>query len=185
VDATKPRRIDLHDLANAFEVALSPDGKWAAAGAKSENGVRVWDLRTGRAACNLEPGEAAIVAFSPDNRWLLTGTGGGYQFWRVGSWDKGPRIGPENGARLGNYAAAFSSRGDMLALQQTDDRIALVDARNATLLATLETPRPLRLAYLCITGDGEQIAALGADQVIQLWDIRALRSELRARGLDW
>lgn len=185
LNATEPRRVDLHDLANALDVALSSDGKWAAAGAKSENGVRAWDLRTGDVICDLEPGEAAIVAFSPDNRWLLTGTGTGYKLWRAGSWELGRHIQPESGGRLANYAAAFSPRDNILALQQTDDRIALVDARDATPLAILEAPRPLRLAHLRFTGDGQQLAALGADQVIQLWDISALRRELRARGLDW
>jgi eukaryotic-like serine/threonine-protein kinase len=185
VGATESRRMDLHDFPETFDVVLSPDGKWAAAGARLKNGARVWDMKTGQAVADLEQGEAALVAFSRDNRWLLTGTGGGYQLWHVGSWEKGPHIAPESGGRLANYAAAFSPVGNMLAVQQTDDRVAVFDARDATPLATLETPRPLRLDHLRFTGDGEQLAALGADQVIQLWDITALRRELRARGLDW
>jgi WD40 repeat protein len=185
IGPTESRRVDLHDFPNAFDVALSPDGKWVAAGAHLKNGARVWDMKTGQPVADLEQGEAALVAFSRDNHWLLTATGGGYQLWRVGSWEKGPRIGPEGEGRLASYTAAFSPVGNMLAVQQTDDRVALFDARDATPLVTLETPRPLRLDHLRFTGDGEQLAALGADQVIQLWDITALRRELRARGLDW
>jgi WD40 repeat protein len=185
VRGIEPRQIDLPGALNAFEVALSPDGKWAAAGARSENGAYAWDLGTRRAVCNFEQGEGAIVVFSPDNRWLLTGTGTGYQFWHVGSWEKGPRLAPEGDARLTGYAAAFNPQGDILAVQLNDDRIALVNAHDASVLAMLEPPRPLRLEFLQFTGDGTQLAALGADQVIQLWNITTLRRELRTRGLDW
>ena len=185
LDAIGPRRVDLHDSTHAFEVVLSPDGKWAAAGERHRNGARVWNLATGNAVRDLEQGEAAIAAFSPDNRWLLSGSGGGYQLWHIGSWEKGPRINPEREGRLAHCAAAFSPAGDILAVQQTDDRIALVAARDATPLATLEPPRPLRLEHLRFTGDGEQLAALGANQIMQLWNLTAIRRELRARGLDW
>jgi WD40 repeat protein len=142
-------------------------------------------LGTRRVVCNFEQGEGAIVAFSPDNRWLLTGTGSGYQLWHVGTWEKGPRLAPEGGARLTGSAAAFNPQGDLLAVQLNDDRIALVSTHDASVLAILEPPRPLRLEFLQFTGDGAQLAALGADQVIQLWNITTLRRELRARGLDW
>jgi WD40 repeat protein len=185
LDGSEPRRMDLHDFPNAYEIVFSPNGKWVAAGARLKNGVRVWDAETGEPLCDLEQGEAATVVFSPDNRRLLTATAAGYKLWETGSWKMRQHILPESGGRLANYDAAFSSRGDLLAIQQTDDRITLVDPHDARPLATLDPPFPLRLHDLRFTGDGEQLAALGADQVIQLWNITALRRELQARGLDW
>lgn len=180
-----PARVDLRGHPHAFQVALSPDGRWAASGARLKGGVRVWDLSNGEAACDLEQGEDAFVAFSPDGQWLLTATRLGYQLWRTGTWEEGPRIEPEANAPLQSFAVAFSPRGDFLAVQQNGDRIALYDARTVTPLANLETPRLARLEYLRFTGDGQQLAALGVGQIVQLWDIPAIRRELRARGLDW
>ncbi len=185
IDPSAPARVDLRGHPHAFQVALSPDGKWAASGARLKGGVRVWDLRSGEAVCDLEPGEDAFVAFSPDSRWLLTATGLGYQFWDAATWKRGPRIEPETSARHLSFAVAFDPRGEFLAVQQNSDRIALYDARSLTLLANLETPRLARLEFLRFTGDGQQLAALGVGQIIQLWDIPALRQQLRTRGLDW
>lgn len=178
-------KLDLRGQPNTFQLCLSSDGHWAAGGARLKGGVRVWDARTGNTVIDLEPDEDAIVAFSPDNQWLLTGTALGYRFWKTGTWEKGAVIKPETGARLSNFAAAFSPKNDLVAVQQSADRIALYDARGSTFLGTLEAPRPLVLSELNFTGDGARLAALGANQVIQLWDLPALHRELEARGLDW
>ncbi|MEP6809083.1 MAG: serine/threonine-protein kinase [Chthoniobacterales bacterium] len=180
-----PVRVDLRGHPHAFQVALSPDGRWAASGARVKGGVRVWDRSSGEIVHAFEQGEDAFVAFSPDSQWLLTATGRGYQLWRTGTWEKGPRIEPETGAPLQSFAVATSPQGDFLAVQQNGDRIALYDARTVTLLANLESPRLAHLEYLRFTGDGKQLAALGAGQIIQLWDIPAIRQALRERGLDW
>jgi WD40 repeat protein len=186
--STDPRqlsRVDLRGVPNGSQVALSPDGAWAACAIQATGGAQVWDLRTAQPACDLDKGENTFVTFSHDSQWLLTATPRGYQFWRAGSWQKGPVIAPENGGRLQGYAAVFSPTGNILAVQQTADRIALFDARDATPLATLEPPRPLLLDQLRFTGDGTKLAAVGANQVIHLWDLLAIRRELRARDLDW
>lgn len=185
VNGAVPARVDLRGHPHAFQVALSPDGRWAASGARMKGGVHVWNFSSGEAACDLEQGEDAFVAFSPDSQWLLTATSLGYQLWRTGTWEKGPRIEPETQAPLQSFAVAISPGGDYLAVQQNGDRIALYDAQTVTLLANLETPRPARLEHLRFTGDGRKLAALGAGQIVQLWDIPAIRRELRARGLDW
>lgn len=185
IDATAPERVDLRGHPHAFQVALSPDGQWAASGARLKGGVRVWNLGSGEAVCDLEQSEDAFVAFSPDSQWLLTATGLGYQLWRTATWTRGPRIEPDTSVRQQSFAVAFDPHGEFLAVQQNGDRIALYDARTITLLANLETPRPARLEHLRFTGDGKQLAALGVGQIVQLWDIPAIRRELRARGLDW
>lgn len=177
--------LDLRGQPNAFQVALSADGRWAAGGARLKGGVRVWNAQTGEPVLDLEKGEDAIVAFSPDSHWLLTGTALGYRLWKSGTWENGAFIKPESGPRLANFIAAFSPASDLLAVQQSDERIALYDLRDATPLATLEAPRPLALSQLCFTGDGTRLAALGANQAILLWDLPELHRELQTRGVDW
>ena len=180
-----PPRVDLGGHPDVWYVVISPDGQWVAGGTRSNGGVRVWKVATGEPVAHLESNTEARPAFSSDSKWLLTSSARGYQFWRVDTWEKGARIGVENSGTLSSFSAAFSPKGDMLAVQQSDDRISLHDARDATLLATLEAPRPNMTELLRFTGNGAKLAALGANQVIQLWDIPALRRELRARGLDW
>ncbi len=178
-------RLDLAGHPNAFYVVISPDGRWVASGTRTNGGVRVWNAASGEVACDLEANVEARPAFSSDSKWLLTGSAGGYQFWKSGTWEKGPRIEPENGGSLTSFSSAFSPKGNLLAVQQNGDRIALHDVRNATRLATLEAPHPSMTEFLQFTGDGLHLAALGANQVVQLWDIPALRRELRRRELDW
>lgn len=125
------------------------------------------------------------MAFSGDSKWLLTSTARGYQFWRTGSWEKGPRIEPDTGGLLSSFAAAFSPTHDLLAVQQNNDRIALHDVSNARLLAVLEAPQRCMIELLRFTGDGTKLAALGANQAIQLWDLPGIRRELQERDLDW
>ena len=183
--AGEPARIDLHGHANAFYVVISPDGRWAASGTRTNGGVRVWKVATGQPACDLEANTEARPAFSADSRSVLTASGRGYQFWHVGTWEKGPRIESDDGGTLSSFGATFSPKGDLLAVQQSGDRVALHDARDATLLAILDAPKPIMGELLRFTGDGTKLAVLGANQVIQLWDIPTLRHELRARDLDW
>ena len=60
-------------------VALSPDGRWVAAGSRLGSEIKVWDRATGQLLAQLPDSTAgaanACVAFSPDGRWLVTGAG--------------------------------------------------------------------------------------------------------------
>src|SRR5262249_53742718 len=71
---------------NPGHVALSPDGRWAAAGSWSNAPrklVRVLDAWSGEVVQEI-PDERA--AFSADGRWLATAGETGCRLWEVGSW---------------------------------------------------------------------------------------------------
>ena len=63
---------------------------------------RALNLSTGIGAlkpiADLPAGYTAMIAFSPDGKWLVSGTGAEYRFWEVGSWQPGPQIPRENTA---------------------------------------------------------------------------------------
>jgi WD40 repeat protein len=58
---------------SVLSVALSPDGRWALAGALDRT-VRLWELATGKAVWTFEGDDAAVrcVAFSPDGRRIVS-----------------------------------------------------------------------------------------------------------------
>lgn len=63
--------------------------------------------------------------------------------------------------------------------------IQLVRPTSSEPLATLEPPEQVILAYLAFNADGSLLAAATENQVIYLWDLRFIRQQLAAMGLDW
>ena len=77
------------------DLAISPDGRWAATTdfGPLPNGrqLKVWETATGKSVAQIPVGYAR-VAFSPDGRWLGVGGASRYQFLKTGSWTRGAII---------------------------------------------------------------------------------------------
>ena len=82
------------DDGKVYAVALSPDGKWVAAGGwdarEGTLGVYIFEAATGRLAARLGRLDNVIIhlAFSPDGSRLAATLGGGegVRLWETGSW---------------------------------------------------------------------------------------------------
>ncbi len=164
--------------------AVSPDGRWLAGG-NHENprgiGARVWEVASGREVAALPVAGLCRVGFSPDGRWLLT-TGGGFRLWSVGTWEPGPKIGPE--WEGGEFAFARQSR--LLALSGKYRDARLVDPDSGEELARLTVPEETRVLPVCFSPDESRLIARGHDSgLLYIWDLRALRAGLKPLGLDW
>jgi hypothetical protein len=172
-----------HD--GAVFAAISPDGRWAATSTWHGRGVVVWDARSGRPVARLLPKAISItVAFSPDGDWLVTGTPHEFCFWSIGTWQPRRRL-PRVGADLPSHTA-FSPDGGIAALETAPARILLLDPATGQELATLEDPDMHRASHLAFSPDGSLLVVIsGVARLIQLWDLRRLRSELAELGLDW
>lgn len=75
------------------DVAISPDGRWVAAGTASGR-TSVWDVDAGvrRAVLHGHSARVQGVAFSPDGRWLATGSWDGTtRRWGLDVLDAAPR----------------------------------------------------------------------------------------------
>jgi WD40 repeat protein len=184
------------DLANSAEVArlgphrglsqcpISPDGRWVATATWKGHDVKVWEVATGRLAWHL-PCDSAYVAFSPDGRWLAVARFPGREcrLWHVGSWRPGPAIRLSTGFYDG--AMAFARQGRQFAIDD-GGRVRLVDPDTGRDVATLDpgTGPAGHFFSLAFSPDGTHLAA-GRDHVIYLWDLRRIREQLAALGLDW
>jgi len=147
--------------------------------------VRVWEARTGKSAQDVPADGSATVAFSPDSRWLVTGTGDAYQFWEVGTWRRRHEVRRQGtGATAGPIA--FSPDCRVAAVAHSRYLVRLVNADTGAELASLEaTPSPAEISGLCFTRAGDRLVATCAAQGILVWDLRLLRQRLGEFGLGW
>jgi WD40 repeat protein len=186
---TPSERVILSRCSDVISLDLSPDGRWVAvASVKGDVGVGIFDARSGhrvRYMATAKDGTCpTVVAFSPDGRWLLTGSERDYCFWEVGSWAPGRVISRNNsGPRAGPMV--FSGDGRLLAMSDSIEEILLFDVVAGRKLVTLTAPQPSTLARLCFNHQGNQLAAATDDHTIQLWDLLMIRRQLRELGLDW
>jgi WD40 repeat protein len=126
------------------------------------------------------PCDSALVRFSPDGRWLAVAKVPGHEcrLWQVGSWHPGPAI-------QGGSTMAFSRDGRFFAIDD-GGRVRLVDPDTGREVTTLDPGTGSSTGFVClaISPDGTQVAA-GRDHMIHLWDLRRIREQLAALGLDW
>jgi WD40 repeat protein len=169
----------------AFDAAFSPDGKLLATSSIGDRvvPVRIWEVPTGRKVHELPGTSYARVAFTPDGNWLVTGTTGTYQFWRVGTWEPGlhiPRPGRNNTGPM-----AFSADGRMMACMPEPLTVKLLDPNTGNELATLTPPTPTSVEDLCFSPDGTKLVVSTGMASTYLWDLRLIRRQLREMNLDW
>jgi WD40 repeat protein len=192
-DLDNPRRKLLIESPYLRAAAWSPDGRWLATGNWQGRGAKVWNAQTGEVSHDFDlrsrsPGDpgneeegTAWPAFSPDGKWLVTGTFAEYRFWEVGSWQKKHGLPREHcGQAIG--LIVFSPDGKMLAVLHSTTEVRLVDpatGREFARLPTLGTP-------YCFSPDGSQLVTFaGRDGAFQVWDLRLIRRQLKAMDLDW
>ena len=189
-----PDQVIVLDLAMSAEVArlgphrgfnqcpISPDGRWVATATWKGKDVKVWDVATGRLAWEM-PCDSAFVRFSPDGRWMAVARFPGLEcrLFRVGSWQPGPTIQVSREF----FAMVFSRDGKLFAIDDAG-RVRLVDPDTGREVATLETGTGSSASFFCLAfnPDGTKLAA-GRDHIIHLWDLRRIREQLAALGLDW
>jgi WD40 repeat protein len=172
----------LGSRARMWPSEVSPDGKWVATCKDAPGGpskrVRIWDGRDGRPVRYLPlAGGPWQTEFSSDSQWLTTyDRMEASQVWKVGSWDK-----PAWSFAAGRII--FSPDGRLMALNDGIGCVRLLKTASGEEVACLSGPEPHVYWPQCFTPDGTKLIAMG--QGLCVWDLRLIREQLRAMGLDW
>jgi WD40 repeat protein len=145
-----------------FALAVSPDGRWLAAGSRDD--VAVWRLDAdppgeARRPAGADDG-AGDLAFSPDGKLLAAyGKDRGIHLWETAGWREVGRIGgPGNGQLYANGNLGFFPDGKSLVCANTDGTIRVWEVATGKLLRTLAEKR--RLWGIALSPDGKVLAAV-------------------------
>jgi serine/threonine protein kinase/WD40 repeat protein/tetratricopeptide (TPR) repeat protein len=177
-----PRYVPLGPQEDVRCCAVSPDGRWVATGSHELHegaGAMVWEARTGRHEADLPVAGVCTARFSPDGKWLATG-GGGARLWEVATWRPGPVLSGPRSTEM-----AFSPDSRLVAVRDDPGVVRLFAPTTGREVARLTAPVECPLSPQCFTPDGTRLITLGGDHAVHVFDLAAVRRQLRALGLDW
>ncbi|HLH56258.1 MAG TPA: protein kinase [Verrucomicrobiae bacterium] len=178
----EPVMADFHP--GARFLAASPDASWVATGAWLSPQVMVWDGRTGKKLKTLDTPDTTSVIFSPEGKYLVTGSADHYTFWQTGSWVESFSI-PQHEQNDFVPSMAFSGDGRIFAGTHSRRIVRLYDVATREVLADLEPPDPHTVTGVCLNDDGSYLAVCEGYQSQRVWDLKAIRAGLEPLGLDW
>jgi WD40 repeat protein len=180
-------RRELTGCSRIISVALSPDGRWAAAARWKDPRVIVWDVERGAIVARPRAGSAGevvyaySVAFTSDGEWLVVGSSSDFRWWRAGLWSPGRRI--HRRAATGYAPLALPRRGHVAALTIEERTVTLYDCDAESVLMVLTPPDPEVLTWVSFSPEDGKLAAVTQSGRVQLWDLRGVRRELEAWSL--
>jgi tetratricopeptide (TPR) repeat protein len=112
------------------------------------------------------------------------GTPREYRLFEIDSWQLGRTHIRERANTLAAHLA-FAPDSKILAIVQSARVVQLIDPATGQELASLVSPASRRFGHLAFSTDGSRLAAVCADAVIEVWDLRSLRRDLADVSLDW
>jgi WD40 repeat protein len=169
---------------HAGYVAISPDGKWLATSGWHAEGVRLWNVQTGKLIKDFPVGTYDRASFTPDSNELIISLSDEFRFVNVRTLQVDRSFHRELGLYAGEIA--FSRDMRLMAFELEPGIIDLKEFGSGRTVARLEDPNGDLSTWAAFTPDGTQLisAARYAD-AIHRWDFPAIRSRLKAMGLDW
>jgi WD40 repeat protein len=177
-DPRQPER-ELPIPSPSHAIAFSPDGRWLAAKSQDKGVINLWSLADlSKPPLSLSEngwGDVRTLRFSPDNRWLVSGTWAGI----VNIWDvsgERPALEPRHRCRQGEGVRepAFSADGRFLATAAQGFSARLWDLASPNPCAG---PRVLPhgdvVYQVVFSPDSRWAATASLDQKGRLWDLGA------------
>jgi serine/threonine protein kinase/WD40 repeat protein/tetratricopeptide (TPR) repeat protein len=171
--------------ANVMNAAVSPDGTVVVTASVGGNGtdptVNVWDATTGKLVktlCTAENG-GHTARFSPDGRWIALQLTDRWEVWNARTWEKVQDF-------LNCASLVFSPDGGLVAFATETRVVRLCDT--ATGKPVADVPGPDNVTYWPwgFSADGGRLIATPPDRSsLVVWDLRKVRGQLKAVGMDW
>jgi hypothetical protein len=129
-------------------------------------------------------GTQARVTFSPDSRTLVISSNADFSYWDVATLQEIRRI-PREVPLYPGYVA-FTPDGKLMALEMAPAVIHLKEVATGRTVARLEDPHGDRESWLGFTPDGTELVVVSTyATAVHIWNLRAIRSRLKAMKLDW
>lgn len=166
--------------------SLTLGGTLVAAGNWRGDRTVIWNGRSGQVLKTLLPGQPAVgVTFSPDGRWLVTGSSEEYRLWDTESWTSLMRIHrPPRFSHLPGLMV-FNAESKLLAVVIDNRTIGVFDPVKRRAVLELQLPDPQAFSAIRFSGDGSRLGASTTAHRIHVWDIKAILEELHPLGLDF
>jgi len=162
-------------------VGLKPPGPGAQLAWGDNTALAVWDRRSMRLVHSFPAPHREEQWFSPDSKWLVARSERGVRIWRVGSWEEyAQTIDATGGGRV-----CFTADGSVVAIPVSPTQVRLLEPGTWKELAVLESPQRHHPSGSAFNADGTRLAISSTDEVIQFWDLDALRESLAGLGLSW
>jgi eukaryotic-like serine/threonine-protein kinase len=163
---------------SAQHIGISPDGRYAVTGINDgEEGVKLWDTKTRRLLKTFPMGHSCSGGFSPDGRWLSLWGSRGSRVVKVGSW--------ETTCEGRWHSTPFAPDGSLFAAEGRQGLIRLIEPATGRELARLQEPNQAPAAMVFTPDGARLVTSSDVDRAIHVWDLRAIRKQLAALGLDW
>lgn len=180
---TKPRFIMPVKAGTIGSMSFTSTGGSLAC-ACSDGTVRLWVIAGNKERAKIEGHSGPVygVAFAPDNRMLLTGSGD----WTVRSWDMAgkPRDRFQPWSHLSHvYSVAFAPDGKTLVSGSEDRIIRLWDLTRVPLKTRNYLKfEPVPVYCVAYSPDGKSVAGSGATTIVRQWDAVTGRNKTTCKG---
>jgi WD40 repeat protein len=172
----------LGEQRNVHSIALDPDGCCVASTPNFGKGLKIWDANTGELIRELWPEcFGASVAYSPQGDHLAVCGDSRIRIYVSASWEVAHEIENDHGPTF----IQWSPDGKRLACCNDPNVAILLDMETGQELASFHPPIEAGNIEAIEFSQKEDKLAVVYRNAVACWDLRRVRDELSAMGLDW